>query len=133
MTACCGDVEAPRRRSLSGSVNAIWRVAIVAADVAAGEWERARDMDAAMNSRSEKLTIRDARVVVTCPGRNFVTLVIETDQGVTGIGDATLNGRELAVASYLSDHEIGRAHVCTQVTNAHIVCRLLLDKQKEQR
>src|SRR3546814_4363754 len=64
------------------------------------------DMDAAMNSRSEKLTIRDARVVVTCPGRNFVTLVIETDQGVTGIGDATLNGRELAVASYLSDHVI---------------------------
>src|SRR3546814_712267 len=106
MTACCGDVEAPRRRSLSGSVNAIWRVAIVAADVAAGEGERARDMDAAMNSRSEKLTSRDARVVVTCPGRNFVTLVIETDQGVTGIGDATLNGRELAVASYLSDHVI---------------------------
>src|SRR3546814_5178868 len=106
MSACCGNVEAPRRRSLSGSVNAIWRVAIVAADVAAGEWERARDMDAAMNSRSEKLTIRDARVVVTCPGRNFVTLVIETDQGVTGIGDATLNGRELVVASYLSDHVI---------------------------
>src|SRR3546814_4948235 len=111
-----------------------WSSDVCSSDlVAAGEWERARDMDAAMNSRSEKLTIRDARVVVTCPGRNFVTLVIETDQGVTGIGDATLNGRELAVASYLSDHEIGRAHVCTQVTNAHIVCRLLLDKQKEQR
>src|SRR3546814_10283932 len=26
--------------------------------------------------------------------------------------------------------EIGRAHVCTPVTNAHIVCRLLLDKNK---
>src|SRR3546814_8245522 len=26
--------------------------------------------------------------------------------------------------------EIGRAHVCTPVTNAHIVCRLLLEKQK---
>src|SRR3546814_5951211 len=24
--------------------------------------------------------------------------------------------------------EIGRAHVCTPVTNAHLVCRLLLDK-----
>ncbi len=47
-----------------------------------------------------------ARVVVTCPGRNFVTLKIETDQGVYGLGDATLNGRELAVASYLSDHVI---------------------------
>jgi hypothetical protein len=35
-----------------------------------------------------------ARVIVTCPGRNFVTLKIETDQGVYGIGDGTLNGRE---------------------------------------
>src|SRR3546814_4675010 len=26
--------------------------------------------------------------------------------------------------------EIGRAHVCTPVTNAHLVCRLLLEKQK---
>src|SRR3546814_3317520 len=27
--------------------------------------------------------------------------------------------------------EIGRAHVCTPVTNAHLVCRLLLEKQNE--
>jgi mannonate dehydratase len=47
-----------------------------------------------------------ARVIVTCPGRNFVTLRIETADGVHGLGDATLNGRELAVASYLSDHLI---------------------------
>ncbi|MCM8729974.1 D-mannonate dehydratase ManD [Hephaestia sp. GCM10023244] len=59
-----------------------------------------------MSGNGEKLTIRSARVVVTCPGRNFVTLVIETNQGITGIGDATLNGRELAVASYLNDHVI---------------------------
>src|SRR3546814_10141680 len=26
--------------------------------------------------------------------------------------------------------EIGRAHVCTPVTNAHLVCRLLLEKKK---
>src|SRR3989337_1818110 len=52
------------------------------------------------------MKITSARVIVTCPGRNFVTLLIETDQGVTGIGDATLNGRELAVASYLTDHVI---------------------------
>src|SRR3546814_4879987 len=25
--------------------------------------------------------------------------------------------------------EIGRAHVCTQVTNAHLVCRLMLEKK----
>jgi mannonate dehydratase len=52
------------------------------------------------------LKIRSARVVVTCPGRNFVTLKIETEDGLTGLGDATLNGRELAVASYLTDHVI---------------------------
>jgi mannonate dehydratase len=33
-------------------------------------------------------------------------LKIETSDGVTGLGDATLNGRELAVASYLNDHLI---------------------------
>ncbi len=52
------------------------------------------------------LEITNARVIVTCPGRNFVTLKIETEEGVTGLGDATLNGRELAVASYLTDHVI---------------------------
>jgi len=50
--------------------------------------------------------ITNAKVIVTCPGRNFVTLKIETDEGVTGIGDATLNGRELAVVAYLEDHVI---------------------------
>src|SRR5678810_1509177 len=31
-------------------------------------------------------------------------LKLETEDGVHGLGDATLNGRELAVASYLRDH-----------------------------
>lgn len=48
--------------------------------------------------------ITSAEVLVSRPGRNFVTLRITTSDGVTGLGDATLNGRELAVASYLSDH-----------------------------
>ena len=52
------------------------------------------------------MKITAARIIVCCPGRNFVTLKIETDQGLTGLGDATLNGRELAVASYLTDHVI---------------------------
>jgi mannonate dehydratase len=50
--------------------------------------------------------ITEARVIVTCPGRNFVTLKIVTSDGVHGLGDATLNGRELAVASYLTDHVV---------------------------
>ncbi len=52
------------------------------------------------------MKITGARVIITCPGRNFVTLKIETDQGTYGIGDATLNGRELAVAAYLEHHVI---------------------------
>ncbi|MEV6588754.1 D-mannonate dehydratase ManD [Streptomyces acidicola] len=50
------------------------------------------------------MKIVDAKVVVTRPGRNFVTLKLTTDDGLTGLGDATLNGRELAVVSYLRDH-----------------------------
>ncbi len=48
--------------------------------------------------------IVSAEVIVTSPSRNFVTLKVVTDDGVVGWGDATLNGRELAVASYLRDH-----------------------------
>lgn len=50
------------------------------------------------------MKIVDAHVIVCCPGRNFVTLKIATDAGFYGLGDATLNGRELAVASYLENH-----------------------------
>jgi mannonate dehydratase len=52
------------------------------------------------------MKITDIRVIVASPGRNFVTVKIYTDQGLTGIGDATVNGRELAVVSYLRDHVI---------------------------
>src|SRR5205085_12694017 len=50
------------------------------------------------------MKIVDAKVIVCCPGRNFVTLKLTTEDGIYGLGDATLNGRELAVASYLNDH-----------------------------
>src|ERR1700716_1282407 len=50
------------------------------------------------------MKITDAKVIVCSPGRNFVTLKIMTEDGIYGLGDATLNGRELAVASYLRDH-----------------------------
>ncbi|AEF53097.1 D-mannonate dehydratase ManD [Marinomonas posidonica] len=52
------------------------------------------------------MKIRSAKVIVTCPGRNLVTLKIETDEGVYGIGDATLNGREKSVVAYLEEHVI---------------------------
>ncbi|BBB14608.1 starvation sensing protein [Candidatus Rickettsiella viridis] len=49
------------------------------------------------------MKIQEAKVFVSCPDRNFVTLKITTDEGVYGVGDATLNGRELAVKAYLED------------------------------
>src|ERR1017187_2697312 len=50
------------------------------------------------------MRIEKAEVIVTSPDRNFVTLRLETDDGVVGLGDGTLNGRELAVVSYLREH-----------------------------
>jgi mannonate dehydratase len=47
-----------------------------------------------------------ADVIVTSPGRNFVTLKLTTDEGLTGLGDATLNGREQAVVAYLREHVV---------------------------
>ncbi|GAB4005807.1 D-galactonate dehydratase family protein [Glycomyces albus] len=50
------------------------------------------------------MRIDKAEVIVTSPDRNFVTLKLTTDDGLTGLGDATLNGRELAVVAYLKEH-----------------------------
>ena len=50
------------------------------------------------------MKIKEIKVLVCCPGRNFVTVKITTDTGIYGLGDATLNGREMAVASCLIGH-----------------------------
>lgn len=52
------------------------------------------------------MKITNARLIICSPDRNFVTLRVETDEGIHGLGDATLNGRELSVAAYLSEHVI---------------------------
>jgi len=52
------------------------------------------------------MIIQKADVIVTSPDRNFVTLRLETDEGHVGLGDATVNGRELSVVSYLRDHVV---------------------------
>jgi len=86
------------------------------------------------------MKIVKVEVFVTCPGRNFVTVKITTDSGLTGIGDATLNGRELPVASYLKDHVcpqlIGRdaQHTVTpiavgEVFNSIWDCKQLIEEQ----
>jgi mannonate dehydratase len=50
------------------------------------------------------MKITNAHVIVCCPSRNFVTLKIFTDQGIYGLGDATLNGREKAVVTYIEEY-----------------------------
>lgn len=52
------------------------------------------------------MKITEIKVLVSCPGRNFVTLKIITDEGVYGLGDATVNGREMAVVAYLEEHVV---------------------------
>ncbi len=52
------------------------------------------------------MKITDAKVFVGGPGKNYVTLKIMTDQGVYGLGDATLNNRETLPAAYLQDYLI---------------------------
>lgn len=52
------------------------------------------------------MKITDAKVFVGGPGKNYVTLKIYTDQGLYGLGDATLNNRETLPAIYLRDYII---------------------------
>jgi len=52
------------------------------------------------------IKITDAKLFVGGPGKNYVTLKIMTDQGVYGLGDATLNNRETLPAAYLKDYLI---------------------------
>lgn len=52
------------------------------------------------------MKITGAKVFIGGPGKNYVTLKIMTDQGVYGLGDATLNTRETLPAKYLEDYLI---------------------------
>ncbi len=52
------------------------------------------------------MKITDAKVFVGGPGKNYVTLKVMTDQGVYGLGDASLNNRETLPAAYLNDYLI---------------------------
>src|SRR3546814_7038647 len=53
-------------------------------------------------------------------------LALETIQALRDDLPASANEEKAAAA------EIGRAHVCTPVTNAHIVCRLFIEKKNIQ-
>ena len=52
------------------------------------------------------MKIRSAKVFVGGPGKNYVTLKIMTDEGIYGLGDATLNNRETLPVAYLREYLI---------------------------
>ncbi|MBU2923340.1 D-galactonate dehydratase family protein [Colwellia sp. 1_MG-2023] len=52
------------------------------------------------------MKIKEIKVFVCSPGRNFVTVKVITDEGTYGLGDATVNGREMAVVAYLEEHVV---------------------------
>src|SRR3546814_1615444 len=52
-----------------------------------------------------------------------------------GIGDEASHHRcehDVRRAEFAKQEKIGRAHVLTPVTNAHLVCRLLLENKKKK-
>src|SRR3546814_9740228 len=57
--------------------------------------------------------------------RHNVSLRREIRQAAIGCSPSTCDG-----PIHGAEPEIGRAHVWTPVTNAHLVCRLLLEKKK---
>ena len=63
------------------------------------------------------MKIEDIKVFVCCPGRNFVTVKIVTEDGTYGLGDATVNGREMAVVTYLTEHVVP----CLIGRDAHMI------------
>ena len=52
------------------------------------------------------MKITNAEVFIGGPGKNYVTLKIMTDQGIYGLGDASINTRGLLTASCLKDYLI---------------------------
>src|SRR3546814_6219576 len=61
----------------------------------------------------------------------FVTMRIGRDRNVEHVAGPVVDraaGKQRVLEKTAHQHQIGRAHVCTQVTHAHLVCRLLLEQ-----
>src|SRR3546814_10361818 len=70
-----------------------------------------------------------AKVVRLSPDLNAVVIVRDTAKQLACQELGTLY-RALSAEASTAYGQIGRAHVGTPVTNAHLVCRLLLEKKK---
>src|SRR3546814_4104847 len=63
-------------------------------------------------------------------GSDELTVGELTARGYYLGSNVSYNVKKMVENGYLVQ-EIGRAHVCTPVTNAHLVCRLLLEKKNQ--
>src|SRR3546814_10415860 len=83
--------------------------------------------DELLSQMSERILglVRSTDVLARISGDEFVLLLNPV------VDDASLDGVIERILRALKEpfHQIGRAHVCTPVTNAHLVCCLRLEKQ----
>src|SRR3546814_10846886 len=73
-----------------------------------------------------------AKIVFAGVGKTARELAAGLDAGILQFNVESLSELKLLsqVAVARGTTEIGRAHVCTPVTNAHLLCRHLLEKKK---
>ena len=50
------------------------------------------------------MKITNVKTILTSPKQNYLFVKIETDSGIYGVGDASMNGRELTVANYIDEY-----------------------------
>src|SRR3546814_1066065 len=67
-------------------------------------------------------------LLVTLPLLTFIAMIAGLLGGMS-VGAFSL---DIPPQAYYARMQIGRAHVWTPVTNAHLVCRLLLEQKKQK-
>src|SRR3546814_11391309 len=88
-----------------------------------------------MLRRPPRSTRTDTLFPYTTLFRSVRTAHFGADHAVAGVADfvdridVDRRGEAGPARSAVIFFQIGRAHVCTPVTNAHLVCRLLLEKK----
>src|SRR3546814_4348841 len=90
----------------------------------------ARSFTIEIESKTPGIVLRDMPQPVRAQPEEVLSLpvVLSAPASIKGRQDVVFTIRRVDGEA----SEIGRAHVCTPVTNAHLVCRFLLDKKKNE-